>query len=190
MTDKKPLKLGTDGSTFTQYQTGDTVPVASGGTGATDASGARSNLGAVNIAGDTMTGALTLSGAPSSDLHAATKKYVDDNAGGGGASGNIPINIKSANYTFVAGDAGHNIAKSSTSGYTFTLNNSVFSAGDWFMVSNFGTSANITIARGSGVTLYYAGSTMNSDKIVIPYGMATIYMYSASVGFVSGVGVG
>lgn len=28
--------------------------------------------------GDTMTGALTLSGAPTSDLHAATKKYVDD----------------------------------------------------------------------------------------------------------------
>ena len=29
-------------------------------------------------AGDTMTGALTLSGAPTADLHAATKKYVDD----------------------------------------------------------------------------------------------------------------
>lgn len=29
-------------------------------------------------AGDTMTGLLTLSGAPTSDLHAATKKYVDD----------------------------------------------------------------------------------------------------------------
>jgi hypothetical protein len=32
-------------------------------------------------AGSTMTGALTLSGAPTSDLHAATKKYVDDIAG-------------------------------------------------------------------------------------------------------------
>ena len=29
-------------------------------------------------AGGTMTGALTLSGAPTADLHAATKKYVDD----------------------------------------------------------------------------------------------------------------
>jgi hypothetical protein len=29
-------------------------------------------------AGDTMTGTLTLSGAPTSDLHASTKKYVDD----------------------------------------------------------------------------------------------------------------
>lgn len=32
-------------------------------------------------AGDTMTGALTLSGAPTSNLHAATKKYVDDSVG-------------------------------------------------------------------------------------------------------------
>ena len=32
----------------------------------------------VNLAGDTMTGALTLSGAPTSALHAVTKQYVDD----------------------------------------------------------------------------------------------------------------
>lgn len=32
----------------------------------------------VSKAGDSMTGALTLSGAPTLDLHAATKKYVDD----------------------------------------------------------------------------------------------------------------
>jgi hypothetical protein len=34
--------------------------------------------GKLNISGGTMTGALTLSGAPASDLQAATKKYVDD----------------------------------------------------------------------------------------------------------------
>ena len=38
--------------------------------------------------GGTMTGALTLSGAPTSDLQAATKKYVDDHLGG------APITIK------------------------------------------------------------------------------------------------
>lgn len=32
----------------------------------------------LELAGGTMTGALTLSGAPTADLHAATKKYVDD----------------------------------------------------------------------------------------------------------------
>jgi hypothetical protein len=43
-------------------------------------------------AGGTMTGAITLLGAPSEDLHAATKKYVDDIAaqGGGGLNGSFP----------------------------------------------------------------------------------------------------
>jgi hypothetical protein len=40
----------------------------------------------VNKAGDTMTGALVLSGAPTLSLHAATKAYVDSVAGSGGAS--------------------------------------------------------------------------------------------------------
>ena len=39
-----------------------TVPISRGGTGATSASGARSNLGAVNKAGDTMTGNLNIQG--------------------------------------------------------------------------------------------------------------------------------
>ncbi len=38
----------------------------------------------VNAAGDTMLGELTLPGAPTLDLHAATKKYVDDAVGVGG----------------------------------------------------------------------------------------------------------
>lgn len=37
--------------------------------------------GKLDKSGGTMTGKLTLDGAPTSDLHAATKKYVDDNAG-------------------------------------------------------------------------------------------------------------
>lgn len=110
--------------------------------------------------------------------------------GGGGGAGNIPVDVKSANYTFVAGDKGRNIVKTSNSAYTFTLNNSVFSAGDWFMVSNFATYQNVTIARGSGVTLYYAGSSMDTNKVVVPRGMATVYMHSASVGYVFGSGVG
>ena len=38
----------------------------------------------VSKAGDTMTGALTLSGEPTSNLHAATKAYVDSQVSGAG----------------------------------------------------------------------------------------------------------
>jgi hypothetical protein len=51
--------------------------------------------------GDTMTGALTLSGAPSSSLHAATKQYVDDASD----SGVGLINTHASNTTNVHGIA-------------------------------------------------------------------------------------
>ena len=48
------------------------------------------------LTGGTLTGALTLAGAPTSDLHAATKKYVDSQVAGAGtgdfkANGTIPM---------------------------------------------------------------------------------------------------
>ena len=78
----------------------------------------------VNKAGDTMTGLLTLSGAPTSNLHAATKKYVDDVAAGAvaaagglvfkgvlgtgtGMIGSLPNNVKrEIGWTYKVGTAG------------------------------------------------------------------------------------
>lgn len=40
-----------------------------------------SEVGALPVSGGIMTGALTLSGAPTENLHPATKKYVDDYVG-------------------------------------------------------------------------------------------------------------
>lgn len=56
------------------------------------------NPNKVDRAGDTMTGALTLPADPTADLHAATKKYVDDNAGGGG--GGTPADTVTAETSY------------------------------------------------------------------------------------------
>ena len=64
----------------------------------------------VNVAGDTMTGLLTLSGAPTADLMAATKKYVDDN---------IP-SVPTVNDSTITLTAGTGLG----GGGTFTLNQS------------------------------------------------------------------
>jgi hypothetical protein len=58
------------------------LSIKNGGTGATTEATARTNLGAVNIAGDTMTGYLKLNADPTQGLHAATKQYVDNLANG------------------------------------------------------------------------------------------------------------
>ena len=51
--------------------------ITDGGTGASSAASALSNLGALPLSGGTMTGALTLASDPSTALEAATKEYAD-----------------------------------------------------------------------------------------------------------------
>lgn len=48
----------------------------------------------VNVSGDTMTGPLTLNGAPSNALHAATKQYVDDLFATGGIAPFAAVRLK------------------------------------------------------------------------------------------------
>ena len=68
-----------------------TVAAGGGGTDATAraaAAAAQSTAdAALSRSGGTMTGKITLDGAPTANLHAATKKYVDDNIGSGGNGG-------------------------------------------------------------------------------------------------------
>lgn len=101
----------------------------------------------------------------------------------------IPRTVRNTAYTFVADDKGRCSAKTDTNAYTYTVNNGVHSAGDVIVVQNSGSSANITIAQGSGVTLQLAGGTSTGNRTVVPGGLASIYFDSASHATVSGAGV-
>lgn len=61
----------------------------------------------VQKAGDTMTGALTLSGAPSTNLHAATKAYADTMLplAGGTMTGDLSLGTSKLTYTTLANDS-------------------------------------------------------------------------------------
>jgi hypothetical protein len=69
--------ITTVGTITTGNWAGTTIPILHGGTGATTAPTALSNLGALPIAGGTMTGNLILNGDPTLPLQAVTKEYVD-----------------------------------------------------------------------------------------------------------------
>jgi hypothetical protein len=101
----------------------------------------------------------------------------------------VPTTTQNANYTFTVQDIGRCRAKTDTTARTYTVDNSIFSAGDVLTVLNDNSTANITIAQGAGVTLYLAGTTTTGNRTVAPRGLATIFMASASVGYVSGPGV-
>lgn len=74
--------ITTLGTISTGDWAGTAIPILHGGTGATTAPNALTNLGALPIAGGTMTGNLILNGNPTVPLQAATKQYVDSVAAG------------------------------------------------------------------------------------------------------------
>lgn len=110
--------------------------------------------------------------------------------GGGGVGGNAPPTLKNSAYTLVVGDVGKLIYKNNTTAYTYTVPASVFSAGDMVSICNDGSSGNISIAQGSGMTLRLSGTTSTGTRTLLPQGMATIYFLSPTAAYVSGPGVG
>lgn len=94
--------------------------------------------GALPKNGGTMTGALTLAGAPTQDLQAATKKYVDENSGKGalmltGGTMTGPL-ILSGAPTVANGAATKQYVDESTTKYPFTKTSGLGNMWDVFMV--------------------------------------------------------
>lgn len=101
----------------------------------------------------------------------------------------VPRAIQNANYTFVADDKGRCKAKTDTGAYTYTVNNGVHSDGDVITVQNLGSSGNITIAQGAGVTLQLGGTTTTGNRTLAPGGLATIFFDAATHAAVTGAGL-
>jgi len=87
---------------------------------------------------------------------------------------NLTVSTKTAAYTFVVGDRGTRVVLNDTTGRTFTIDNSIFSAGDTIQVHNINTGV-LTIAAGAGVTLNGA-----DVLTVAQYQGGTIFFTSAS----------
>jgi hypothetical protein len=86
---------------------------------------------------------------------------------------NQTVSTKVANYTLVAADAGTRLVGDGTS-ITFTVNNTLFTAGDTVKIHNINSTA-LTIAAGAGVTINAAaGLTM------VQYQEAVLFATSAS----------
>lgn len=86
---------------------------------------------------------------------------------------NQTVSTKTGNYTLVAGDAGTRVVGNGTS-LTFTVNDSVFTAGDTLTFDNRDSTV-LTIAAGAGVTINAA-----AGLTLAQYQTAQLYALSAS----------
>jgi hypothetical protein len=103
----------------------------------------------------------------------------------------IPQVSFTGNATIATTDAGKHYYSTQSTSYILTIANNAsqgFQVGAAITVVNQGT-GNITVAQGSGVTLYLAGNATSGNRSVATFGMATIVKVATDTWFISGAGV-
>jgi hypothetical protein len=104
---------------------------------------------------------------------------------------NIPQVSFAGDATIAATDAGkHYYSTLSTANVLTIANNTsvTWAVGTAISLVNRGT-GNITVAQGSGVSLYLAGNATAGNRTVATYGMATLLNVAANVWMINGTGV-
>jgi hypothetical protein len=122
--------------------------------------------------------------------------YMDlGNAPNGSATAvgyrDIPQVSFTANTTIATTDAGRHYYSTLSTGNVLTIANNAsqgFQVGAAISIINQGT-GNITVAQGSGVTLYLAGNATSGNRTVATFGMATLIKVATDTWFINGTGV-
>jgi hypothetical protein len=111
----------------------------------------------------------------------------------GAAAQTIPQNAQSANYVLQSSDAGKHLYYTNSSAVNlyipWTANTSWANGTSITIISQTGSSANVTILPNTGVSLFLAGNTTSNSRIVTTYGMASLIMVKANTWFINGTGV-
>ena len=121
----------------------------------------------------------------------ATGNITGNTAGYAIGYRDIPQVTFTGNTTIDIVDAGKHFYSTQSTDHVLTIANSAsqsFQIGAAITVVNQGT-GNITIAQGSGVTLYMAGNATASDRTLSAFGMATVMKVDPDTWFINGTGV-
>jgi hypothetical protein len=148
-------------------------------TGAMLAAGAAlANLGytPLNKAGDTATNLLiAFTGTP--QIYSAG--YIG-----------VPVNEQDGSYTLVLLDCGRMVRGAIVAAATYTVPPNIFPLGATVVIRNAANStAVITIAQGSGVSIYGAGGTTAKNWALAPGGLATLITETTNTWVITGTGL-
>jgi hypothetical protein len=103
----------------------------------------------------------------------------------------VPQNYTNTSFTIALSDRGKHIYTANGTSQTITIaNNSsvAFPIGTAISIVNQGAGT-ITVARGSGVSLYLAANNTSADRSIATYGMATLLKVGTDTWFINGAGV-
>jgi len=153
-----------------------TLAVANGGTGVTTSTGTGS---VVLSASPTFTGtpAAPTATEKTATTQLSTTAFVD-------RLRSLATPTTGTTGTLVVGDRGALVAATST----ITVPASVFAANDVVTIVN-NSASSITIAQGSGLTMYWVGTSSTGSRTMAQRGLATVVFISATVAVISGGGL-
>jgi len=148
---------------------------------------------AANVTGGNITtaGLITAGGNVTSGNLSVTGNVTGNTAGFAIGYRDIPQVSLSANATIATADAGKHFYSTSASNLILTIANNAsqaFQTGSALTIINQGT-GNITVAQGSGVTLYLAGNATAGNRTISTFGMATCIKVATDTWFINGTGV-
>ena len=148
---------------------------------------------AANVTGGNITtaGQITAGGNVTSGNVSVTGNVTGNTAGFAIGYRDIPQVSLSANATIATADAGKHFYSTSASNLILTIANNAsqaFQTGSALTIINQG-SGNITVAQGSGVTLYLAGNATSGNRTISTFGMATCIKVATDTWFINGTGV-
>ena len=136
-------------------------------------------------------GQITAGGNVTSGNVSVTGNVTGNTAGFAIGYRDIPQVSLSANATIATADAGKHFYSTSASNLILTIANNAsqaFQTGSALTIINQG-SGNITVAQGSGVTLYLAGNATSGNRTISTFGMATCIKVATDTWFINGTGV-
>ena len=134
---------------------------------------------------------LSASGNVTAAIVSATGNIIGNTAGFAIGYLNVPQVSFSGNATIAATDAGkHYYSTLSTANVLTIANNTsvTWAVGTAISLVNRGT-GNITVAQGTGVSLYLAGNATAGNRTVATYGMVTLLNVAANIWMINGTGV-
>jgi hypothetical protein len=146
-----------------------------------------------NITGHdiTLSGAVSATGNITGGNIITTGNITGNTAGFAIGYRDIPQVSFIGNATIATADAGKHFYSTQSTDYILTIANNAsqgFQTGAAITVINQGT-GNITLAQGSGVTLYLTGNATSGNRTVTTFGMATLIKVATDTWFASGSGV-